>query len=120
MFVPKKLIWWPTGLRCDNKIGLVQGTTIPVDEKGSLSNAANIILMQYTGLNDKNGKEIYEGDIVEHRNFLNEFIGRYEVRWGQFGFTLADPSKPLENYYVTPTLLEVIGNIHSNPELCKL
>jgi uncharacterized phage protein (TIGR01671 family) len=73
---------------------------------------------QYIGSKDKNGEEIYEGDIVEHRNFIQELLGKYEVRWGVFGFTLYDAKRPeISSYYASPELLEVVGNIYENSEL---
>lgn len=71
-------------------------------------------LMQYTGLKDKNGKEIYEGDILN-----NYIIGvNFEIKWlnQDAGFyALA------YNYHYDPNDWcikgEVIGNIYENPEL---
>lgn len=77
-------------------------------------------LMQFTGLKDKNGVEIYEGDIVEHRNFIKELLGIYEVQWGQFGFTLFDPTSPNTlSHYISPDLLEVVGNVYENKDLLE-
>lgn len=71
----------------------------------------NVELMQYTGLKDKNGKEIYEGDIVEWFTKGNE-KERAQVSWwsypGHWGWW---PN----NIYS----MEVIGNIYENPELLK-
>ena len=71
---------------------------------------------QYTGLKDKNGKRIFEGDICKHRsNFSgNTVISVVTYTDGHFlalvcknsGFELSEK-------------LEVIGNIHDNPELLK-
>ena len=80
----------------------------------------NIELMQYTGLKDKNEKEIYEGDIVKLR--ANHGIGvvKYYDEWGAFVVEYIKP-KPLVvlgiSYYKED--IEVIGNIYENPELIK-
>lgn len=77
-------------------------------------------LMQYTGLKDKNGKEIYEGDIVKRYdqngiikfNFLVEQDGAV-VDVPNFGFNMHNDDEN-ESLYGE---LEVIGNIYENPEL---
>jgi len=73
-------------------------------------------IMQYTGLKDKNGKEIYEGDIIVTR--LNSPDNNEEslvVEFADGSFKL----KKENTYYYFPFLLnvEVIGNIYENPEL---
>ena len=68
-----------------------------------------IVLMQYTGLKDKNGKEIYEGDVVRHTQL--EYVG--EIVWPRYVETSAgEDYKEMQNDY-----LEIIGNIYENPEL---
>lgn len=65
----------------------------------------NIKHMQYTGLKDKNGKEIYEGDIFLKTYGEDKFTEL--VEWGTSGFECLNNSNEKE----------VIGNIYENPEL---
>ncbi|MEK4501194.1 YopX family protein [Bacillus sp. FSL R12-0069] len=79
----------------------------------------NIILMQYTGLKDKNGKEIYEGDII--RNDRGTIL---KVPFVDGAF-YAEGTDALSKQYVFSVLSdfsswsEVIGNIYENSELLE-
>ena len=78
--------------------------------------------MQYTGLKDKNGREIYEGDIVIPQTFTN---AKYRVYWSQERLqwsiiNTSNVSKESGRALINnSTLYEVIGNIYENPELLK-
>ena len=74
-----------------------------------------LILMQYTGLKDRNGKEIYEGDIVQDQDG-----NLYQVKYTKyyiypFGAIFPDKPKEVVNEYEC----EIIGNIYENPELLE-
>ena len=80
------------------------------------------VIEQYTGLTDKNGKKIFDGDIVKTKN------GRLcEVYWFKSPNMCGWDLKPIECDSPAPDKcdlfssqnLEVVGNIHDNPELLK-
>jgi uncharacterized phage protein (TIGR01671 family) len=71
----------------------------------------NYILMQYTGLKDKNGKEIYEGDICREI-FQGEYVGEVMFTPTQ-GYLVA-------NRPIWPHDIEVIGNIWEHPDLLEV
>ena len=74
------------------------------------------VLMQYTGLKDKNGKEIYEGDILKGDwSIVDDIeVGEVEFYGGVFRFKPA--GQPLSyGYYLKEC--EIIGNIYENKEL---
>lgn len=64
-------------------------------------NGRDYIFMQFTGLKDKKGKEIYEGDIIKTS------VGNEEVEWLSVGWSLLCRDDDIK----------VIGNIYENPNL---
>lgn len=77
---------------------------------------------QFTDLLDKNGKEIYEGDIVAN-DFGNAYIVNMAVEWCTDGYwALHEIDGDDTMHFVADYLkeIELIGNIHDNPELLTL
>lgn len=80
-------------------------------------------LMQFTGLFDKNGKEIYEGDIVNYSGYgftetFQMFIG--EVYWSNHrtSFSIKNGDIHLNPIYpIEEDKVKIVGNIYENPEL---
>ena len=108
--------------------------TFAVSDKGTESNQGNFIIQQFTGLKDKNGKEIYEGDIVsiEDHYEIEFYGGEVENRLGKIvysdknmafiiSFNLKSNKINEDNSLSYDTLnmssIKIKGNIFENPEL---
>lgn len=77
----------------------------------------DIHVMQFTGLKDKNGKEIYEGDVLRYQLYTSAPVCAFAVRWHSNGYWCVFDDG--ECWFPDQHIREVIGNIYENPELVK-
>jgi len=92
------------------EVGVMDNKAVKLEdgEWGELLFFSGLIIMQYTGLSDKNGKEIYEGDIIKIKE-------NHEVVFRGGCFMILN--FPVSFYRKND--IEVIGNVWENPELLK-
>lgn len=74
-----------------------------------------VAIMQYTGLNDRNGVEIYEGDYITILDDNNRHYGQGPISFHKGGYQCHDMH--LQDIYYENCIVEVIGNIYENPDL---
>ena len=109
---------------------MCRGNEYKVTFAGAILNSCDIDmvhqlkLLQYTGVKDKNGKEIYEGDIIDYGYYSKEDDTedlsrpmRFVAKWSQedSGFVANGRLMTRYQYYAFP----VIGNIYENPDLLE-
>ncbi len=103
-------------LHCDD--GHIQSIE---DATGKRFNISDVELVEFTGMKDKNGKEIYERDIVEWFDSfrrMNMKKGVSQILWQQLGFNIEGSDFGYEGEdLIGWDNLNVIGNIYENPEL---
>lgn len=114
MYEVKSLVYTLRLARLENRNNVFPSRTCSFDE---------IILMQYTGLKDKNGVEVFEGDIVIA--WSQGVKGAFEIKRRIDGLWLLYPAwKDGQFWYLSPTedgreTIEIIGNIYENPDLLE-
>jgi len=105
------------GININEYMGIPNDPSNVINILGELINRGTWIIEQYTGLKDKNGKEIYEGDIVK---VLNSYSSVYQCNSGEWilphFYKEDDPISSLI-FHCDKGQIEVVGNIHQNPEL---
>lgn len=84
-----------------------------------LKGYGGVIPMQYTGITDKNGKEIYEGDVYKSRLNTKFPYTKQIVRWDTLNQAWLPKIEYSKGTMGNSHLGEIVGNIYENPELFK-
>ncbi len=131
MFDVGEICWFGDGTRIDATLDRVD-----IQDRESYHQLGiDIELMQFTGLHDKKGNDIYEGDILKYTRFgwrceghpknNTDLVTYYEIRWSDKYATFHVENKNMsgslefDDSRAKKNEIEVIGNIYENPELLE-
>lgn len=115
---------WTDFIPVAKTLGIYSESVIDVD--GYTYEKENpFIVEQFTGLLDRNGKEIYEGDIIEEdidfNSKMTDGTFRYKVYWNEdelcWSLDPIGPESIHNDLWELNSSCRVVGNIHENPEL---
>ena len=123
--IPKFRAWLKKEQKMDNYIDHISWLEDELycigDGITYMVSAEDLVLMQSTGLKDKNGKEIFEGDVLDYKG--RKALVRWHGSYASFIYRFVDEPhkrnaewKPL---YLAYMKCEIIGNIYENPELLE-
>ena len=107
---------WHEYMFTPDYIDFINGNIIIGEHDGD-SRYEDIPLMQYTGLKDKNGKEIYEGDILKASNSIIKIVFKGRGYEGIYLNKEEMSELPIQNNNYL--YWQIIGNIYENPEFTQ-
>ena len=122
---------WVDGEMVSPMVVIAEQQEVMFVELSKVTTGHDIKWMQFTGLRDRNGREIYEGDVAEYSSGhvnLEKASGNYVIRWNKkeacfegYCSNAWYPDGNRENIFYFEEYfnkdIEVIGNIYENPEL---
>lgn len=113
MYLVKTISYPLRTVRCINKHGLY------LSEETFYLTREEIVLMQSTGLKDKNGVDIFDGDVVKLQYTITSDFELFEVRQFRGGMWRIDNRRRGSDLWLRNEDCEVIGNVWENPELLE-
>lgn len=106
-------------------LDLTEGNTRPIilEHDGEFDIGGYLVdpetVGQYTGLKDKNGTRIFEGDIIEYNGTKHKVVFENRLHSTYFGIVMSAMETWGFSNSVPANMMEVIGNIYDNPELLE-
>lgn len=101
-------------------VSLVRSETIESSYVLDYEDGIEAEIMQYTGLKDKNGKKVYEDDIIQYSHkAVGMILRKVRMKYGMWGIEGIVKGTQIPFANILESEYEVIGNIHENPELLE-